>query len=299
MRSMFPVLFNMQYSISNLLKLVLVSCLLIQTNLAAQDEEAFPFDRIGEELEYSMKWGFFKVGYGYLRVLPITEVNGERCYHVALEVGTNSFADAFYRVRSIFQSFISVEHNRPVLYRINQHEGSTDRDATVYFDWENLTATYQRDGEAPKEPVEIEEMTWDPLSVVYFFRRVLSPDGDAVSLPATDGKKFLLIDVKYLGLTKLKSQFGETPSMKVEPNTKEMKGVFKKSKDSNITMWYSNDGDRYPLLIRSKVIVGSFNAEMKKQRQLNEAEIDLVVQRMAEQSAVRTDVVATPEEDED
>ncbi len=243
---------------------------------AIEDErgDAFPFDRVGEELEYSMKWGIFKVGYGYLRVLPIVEVEGEPCYHVMLEVNTNSFADAFYKVRSKFQSYISVADLRPVLYRINQHEGSTDRDATVSFDWENLTATYQRDGEDPKEAVAIREETWDPLSVVYYFRRILSPGEGIVSLPATDGKKFLLIDVKHLGLTDLKSQMGVNPSMKVEPNTKEMKGVFKKSKDSNITMWYSHDADRYPLLIKSKVIVGSFNAEMKKVRKIgfNETE---------------------------
>ena len=64
-------------------------------------------------------------------------------------------------------------------------------------------------------------------------------------------------------------------------------------------MWYSNDEDRHPLLIKSKVIVGSFNAEMKKQRLLNEEEIESIVQRIAELSVVRDNVVPSPEEDDD
>ena len=289
----------MQHTLLWFVRLFTVSFVFCSVGYSAAEKDPFPFNQVGEELEYSMKWGFFKVGYGYLRVLPITEINGEPCYHVELEVGTNSFADAFYKVRSHFQSFISVEHLRPVLYRINQHEGSTNRDATVYFDWERMSATYQRDGEAPKDAVAIEAMTWDPLSVVHYFRKVLTPEGDEVSLPATDGKKFLLIDVKYLGLTNLKSQMGETPSMKVEPNTKEMKGVFKKSKDSNITMWYSNDDDRFPLLIKSKVIVGSFNAELKKARSLTLEEVQAIADSLAVTTAVDETAVGSSEDDED
>jgi len=248
----------------------------IAARLMGQDvlmsDSSFPFNQIGEELEYALKWGPFKVGSGYLRVLPITNIGEEECYHVSLEVKTNSFADAVYKVRSHFDSFVSTSLLKPVLYEIHQHEGSTNRDAKVVFDWNALTVQYQREGEEPKNAVAIEDNTWDPLSVVYYFRKVLSPDDDVVYLPATDGKKFIQIEVKSLSLTKLKSQMGENLAMVVEPDTKEMKGVFQKSNDSNITMWYSYDEKRFPLLIRSKVIVGSFNAEMKKARLLGEAE---------------------------
>ena len=265
---------SMRYSAFFVLRLWLY-CLfgfqLIYSSASVEKETGFPFDRVGEELEYALKWGPFKVGSGYLRTYPLEQVDGVECFHVSLEVKTNSFADKVYKVRSRFDSYISREHGRPVKYRISQHEGNTNRDATVYFDWENLTATYHRDGEDPKEPIEIEELSWDPLSVVYYFRRVLRPDAEMIQLPATDGKKFLHIDVEGLGLRKLKTQMGEFSAMKVKPNTKEMKGVFKKSKKSTISMWYSNDENRYPLLIKSKVIVGSFNAELKKVRWLNES----------------------------
>jgi len=239
------------------------------SKVCANEEITLPDNlkfNIGEELEYSLKWSFFKVGKGYLRVYPVVEVDGKQCYHLKLSVETNSFADAFYKVRSEFNSYVSVDDNRVVRYRIEQHEGDTHRDATVHFDWENLTATYHRDGEDPKEPVEISENSWDPLSVVYRFRQILSAEPGIMSLPATDGKKALEIDVKILGEETAKTQLGEFRSIVVRPDTKEMKGVFEKSKKSRIKMWYSHDENRFPLLIKSKVIVGSFIAELKKVR---------------------------------
>lgn len=228
--------------------------------------ELFP---IGEELEYSLKWGPFKVGKGYLRVHPIEEINGIPCYHLNLSVSTNSFADVIYKVRNEFHSYVSIDDPKVILYRINQHEGSTDRDATVFFNWTDYTATYQRDGEEPKEPVEIGEYTWDPLSVVYYLRNLLDESIKESSLPATDGKKYLSIDIKNLGIVSKETQLGSFKAFKIEPNTKEMKGVFQKSKNSKILMWYSFDENRYPILIKSKVIVGSFIAELKKVSQLD------------------------------
>jgi hypothetical protein len=247
-------------------RFLIISLLCFSVFIAVEAQDTTtekPLFIVGEELEYSMKWGFFKVGSGFLRVEAPTEVDGIPCYHLRLSVTTNSFADVIYKVRNEFHSYVSIQDPRVIQYRINQHESSTHRDATVFFDWENLTATYQRDGEDPKEPVEIKANTWDPLSVVYYSRSVLDDSNSGVSLPATDGKKFINIDIKNLGIEKLKTQLGSFKVFKVEPNTKEMKGVFQKSKDSNIFMWYSLDENRYPILIKSKVIVGSFVAELK------------------------------------
>lgn len=231
--------------------------------VGAQEKSEPSLFTVGEQLEYSMKWGIFKVGSGFLRVEEMTEIDGIPCYHLSLTVSTNSFADVIYKVRNEFHSYVSVQNPRVIRYRINQHESSTHRDATVSFNWQEKTVVYHRDGEDPKEPVEISDNTWDPLSVVYYCRTVLDDSGDDINLPATDGKKFLSIDVKNRGLKTITTQMGTFKAIMVEPNTKEMKGVFQKKKDSNILMWYSNDEHHYPLLIKSKVAVGSFNAELK------------------------------------
>jgi hypothetical protein len=240
-----------------------------QSHISFGTKFKFP---VGEVLEYSLKWGPFKVGSGYLRIEEPVELDGVACHLLTLEVRTNSFADSIYKVRNRFYSYIRADDGRVYRYRIEQEEGKTRRYATVGFDWENLTATYHRDGEEPKEPVSIVDRTWDPLSIAYFSREILDPEQGILEIPATDGKKLFLIEVTNRGAGTIDVQLGKDyPSIRVDPNMREMRGVFEKSKNSRVSMWYSNDGNRYPLLIRSKVIVGSFDAELKKVRLKSDA----------------------------
>ena len=48
------------------------------------------------------------------------------------------------------------------------------------------------------------------------------------------------------------------------PATKDLRGVFEKTKDSKIDIWVSADGRYVPLRLKSKVIVGSFIGELEK-----------------------------------
>ena len=46
------------------------------------------------------------------------------------------------------------------------------------------------------------------------------------------------------------------------PEMKDLSGVFKKSPDGVLRIWYSADSLKIPVKISSKVIVGSFNARL-------------------------------------
>ena len=48
------------------------------------------------------------------------------------------------------------------------------------------------------------------------------------------------------------------------PEMQNLRGVFKKSPNSILRVWYSTDKNRIPVKISSKVVVGSFNAKLKK-----------------------------------
>lgn len=235
---------------------------------AAEDEGVAAAIHAGEVIEYSLGWGPFNVGEGLLSVEPDVEVDGIPCYHLRLIAKSNSFADAIYKVRNEYHSFIDKDKGRVIRYRIQQHEGRTQRDAEVRFDWENLTATYQQDGKPPRDPVVLNGETWDPLSVVFRFRSFKVQEDESVIIPTTDGKKLFAMEIQVVRQTVTKVPAGEYSTILVRPDTKDMKGVFEKSKDSKINMWYTTDEFRYPVLIKSKVMVGSFRAELKNARRI-------------------------------
>ena len=48
----------------------------------------------------------------------------------------------------------------------------------------------------------------------------------------------------------------------IEPDLKDVGGVFEKSKDAKIKIWVTADHRRIPVRFESKVVVGSFVAEL-------------------------------------
>ncbi|MFH2100071.1 MAG: DUF3108 domain-containing protein, partial [Pseudomonadota bacterium] len=53
----------------------------------------------GERLTYDIKWSIFPAGRVVLEVLPDEEMDGRTVRHFAMTAKTNSFVDAFYKVR--------------------------------------------------------------------------------------------------------------------------------------------------------------------------------------------------------
>jgi hypothetical protein len=217
----------------------------------------------GEALKYNLSWSGIKVGRAYLSITGTENLDGVPCHVLELRVESSGIADAIYPVNNRFRSYVSIADRRVHRYRVEQHEGKTHRDATISFDWEALTVTYQRDGEAPKAPVPILEGTCDPLSVVYLFREKLDATLDLVEVPVSDGKKALMVQIKQQGKSPFSTPVGPFEALKVQPDTRDLAGVFKKSKNASIHMWFSTDEQRLPLRIKSKVVVGSFSADLE------------------------------------
>ena len=55
---------------------------------------------------------------------------------------------------------------------------------------------------------------------------------------------------------------GKIRSFKVNLDIKHLSGVFKKSADAELVVWFSADQRRIPVKVRSKVAVGHFTLEL-------------------------------------
>ncbi len=223
-----------------------------------------PF-QVGERLEYSLKWGFFPVGSATLEVLPMIRDANETFYVLSFRVRTNSFADKIYKVRTHVESVVSSDFSRSVRYSKKQSEGSTKREIEVNFDYQDLKSCYQVKGGAPIV-LEIPPRVFDPLAIAYLFRlEELSP-GKVRSLPTCDGKRLRDIAVRTGEREKISVPAGKFYAFSTIPEMKNLSGVFKKSPDGILKVWYSDDEKKIPVKISSKVIVGSFTANLESYR---------------------------------
>lgn len=257
MNRTFPYLVNKQYFI-----LVVIGwTILFHAVWCGDGIAADPAFLPGERLTFVLKWTIVPAGEAVLEILPKGQINGVDAHHFVMTAQSNAFVDAFYMVRDRIDAWTDASVSRSLLYRKKQHEGDTRRDITVLFDWGKMTAQYINQNKA-RDPISIEEGTFDPLSVFYWSRTEKWAVGKRIQRTVTDGKKQVLGMADIVRRERVKVPAGVFDTFLIEPDFSQVGGVFNKSKDAKIQLWISADHRRIPVKLKSKVIVGSFTGEL-------------------------------------
>lgn len=217
--------------------------------------------RPGERLVFQLRWGFVPVGEATLEILPEEEINGVPAWHFVLTAKSNSFADVFYKVRDRVDSYVDRGLNHSILYKKDQQEGKTRRNVEVVFNWDENKADYSNFGKEQKT-ISLMPDTLDPLAAFYFLRQTPFQEGTEVTRPITDGKKNVIGRVRMQGRETLEINGRTYDTMLVEPDLQHVGGVFEKSKNAKIRLWLSADNPRLLVRLQSKVVVGSFVADL-------------------------------------
>jgi len=211
-------------------------------------------------LELVIRWSFIVAGEATLEVMPVEELDGSPAIHVVYTAKTSKFVEAFYKVRDRIESWTDTGLNHSLLYK-KRHERGSVKEIVVQFDWEKLLAQYSNNGKKIN-PINIEENTFDPLSVFYAFR-VRKPDTDnCIKINLTDGKKIIKSNARLIEKQRITIGDKSYDTILVEPEIEGISGVFVKTKKSKMQIWVTDDKRRIPVRIKSRVTIGSFIADL-------------------------------------
>lgn len=238
--------------------LLIITLLFIRTGAA--DETGIPFNA-GEKLTFALKWEVVPAGDAVLEVFPNQTIDTVETLHFGMRVKTNKFVDIFYKVREQLDAYTDTGLNHSVLYTEQHIAGNTKKDLVVRFDWNQHTAQYTNFGKKRK-PINIRPGTFDPLSAFYFSRRADLYPGAVIQRPVTDGKKCVLGMARVIKKERITVPAGTFDTYLIEPELKDVGGVFKKSRHAKIQLWITADSRRMPVKIKSRVVVGSFVGEL-------------------------------------
>ena len=218
----------------------------------------------GEHLKFKLGWSMFKVANATLSCEPEVYQDKHPAIKISLETRTNSFADAIYRVRNLSTSWIADDVSRSFEYTAVQDENGRKRDSSAIFDTESLTGHHvNRLTNEEKDLVEILPGTFDPLGIVFFLRCLDYDVGDELVIPTSNGKEFFYTIVHVRKKVRKKFKYGgRQEAWVLEPDIKDVGGVFKRSPDGRIRFYISADERKLPLRMESEVAVGSFWAEL-------------------------------------
>jgi len=246
-------------NILSLLIIVLISLGGLDMNSSKTTEfrkvknEAF---RVGEKLTFDVKYGFVTAGVAVMEIPKMKRISRRQVYHIIFKVNTVPAFDPFYKVRDRYETYLDKEGLFP--WRFEQHirEDGYKRDFSAFFD--------QRRGKAKTSEgsYNIPPFVNDIVSAFYLARTfdyTGKKPGDKFHLENFYKDKVYPLDVVYRGKETIKVEAGTFDCIIVEPLVVEG-GLFKS--EGNIIIWLTDDELRVPVKVKTKIIIGSIDAEL-------------------------------------
>jgi hypothetical protein len=170
-----------------------------------------------------------------------------------------SVISTFYKVEDFAESLII--KGRAAHFRIKQREGRYRSDKETIFDVSNRKITYFDYLKGKKNEHNIEGVVWDVISGFYHLRSCPFIIGKTVYIDVFDSNKLLKTEVSVLRRETISvSGRGEVNTVVVKPDLKS-EGLFHKKGD--VFIWLTDDEDRIPVRVETKVPIGRVVAELK------------------------------------
>jgi hypothetical protein len=161
-----------------------------------------------------------------------------------------------FKVRDRYETYLDKDALFP--WRFEQHirEGKYSRDFSAFFD--------QRKGKAKTTEGEypIPKNVNDILSAFYLVRTMdfsKMKINDKLNMQNFFQDKVYDLGVRYLGKETIEVPAGKFECIVIEPLVKEG-GLFKN--EGSIIIYMTNDEAKIPVRVRTKVIIGSINADL-------------------------------------
>jgi hypothetical protein len=230
--------------------------------IAATGQAATPaIDAIyvnGETLDYSLTW--LKLTGGSARfTIGIAPGAPDRFRITSVAQTTSGFA-RIYKVRDQIISFVDRVLFTTIQYEKHLREGSSKKNDITTVDRAQGLIVRKRAGK-PDKVVHTNEPVFDPISLIYQFRRLDLRPGSHVHFMVTGDGKLYAVDADVVAREDITTPLGTFRTVAVQPDMA-AGGLFA-DEDSKLTIWYSDDARHLPVRIRSDVKIGSITATLK------------------------------------
>jgi len=147
----------------------------------------------------------------------------------------------------------------PRLYRERIHEGWTRFEKDAVFDREALEVNTSDFLKKTETTQKITKRTYDTLSSFFYFRTVALQVGTSSFIDIFDCKKLWNTEVQVLRREQVTIPLGTFNTVVIKPLLK-FQGIFARTGDIHI--WLTDDERRIPVLMKSKVKIGSITVTL-------------------------------------
>ncbi|MCX6329621.1 MAG: DUF3108 domain-containing protein [Bacteroidia bacterium] len=217
----------------------------------------------GEKVRYLIHYGLISGGVATLNLSTDT-VAGKEVWHSVLLGRTTGMADAIFKVKDIYESFMSPETELPVKSIRNISEGRYRRYNVVMFDHKTRQDSAILTSDLTGVHITPQGIH-DIISCFYWFRNHILPDidnikkGEMITVMTWFTDELYPIRMRYIGIEEVKTKAGKIRCYKFNPVTEKGR-LFKTEED--VSFWFSSDKNFLPVKIRFDIFVGSFMVDL-------------------------------------
>lgn len=216
----------------------------------------------GERFVYDVSYGIIPAGTAGIEIQPQLITHRQApCYHIYTWARSAKAFDLFFRVDDQVDAYMDARGIFTWYFEKRLNEGSYHDVKQVDYDQREGWAYTVDDGE-PTDTSRIPLFVQDAISALYYFR--LQPElevGKSLFIEVHDIRKTYPLRIDIVKREKIKVPAGMFDCYKVEP-VLESAGIFKST--GRIFIWFSTDEKRIPVLMKTKVLIGSITAYLKE-----------------------------------
>ncbi len=220
-----------------------------------------PFDG-GEKALYQGSWNGIPVGTAEVRTSPLW-IDGKKYYQVKVRARTSKVLDLFWKMRDTVVSVFEAETLQPYRYSLKQRENSRRVDTKASFDREsNKWMIHRKKGRKEKTYEFVSAGTLDPVTAVYLVRSIDFKVGDTLYFNVFGGKSRYLLTLDVVSKERIELDSGIFEAFRINPRVKNITKSGYAERFSEASVWISADQNRIPLMVASKVFIGSVYLEL-------------------------------------
>ena len=220
---------------------------------------AVPPFGVGERLTFDIKYGFVSAGTAVLAIPETVSERGRECYRIVSVAESNAFVSAFFPVRDVVESLMDTRELVSLRFEKRLREGNFRAHDIMVLDHDRHVAVYPRDTDDRLVPLSL--YAQDILSSLYYVRMAELRVGESVYIENHADKKNYPLEIRVLGRERVEVPAGEFDCIVVEPLMR-TSGLFRHK--GSLTVWLTDDERHVPVLMKSKVIIGSISAVLSQ-----------------------------------
>lgn len=214
--------------------------------------------RQGEKLVFDIAFGAIVIGSSIMSIPDTQSVKGRMCYHIVTTAKTNRFFDKIYRVRDTIETFIDKEGLFPWKFEKHIKEGKYHSDQYIDYDQINQKIYYKKD------TIDAPQFIQGVLSSFYYIRTVPLKVGKSFNIDNFGDGKIYPLKILVHKRDRVKVPAGVFDCVIIEPVLRE-EGIF--NKKGRMAIWLTDDKRRIPVLMKSKIPVGSIDARLRSYKE--------------------------------